>query len=43
MRPDLPDRGAGRPQGSERAWLAPFVVAGGDASPRDQRDLMERP
>ncbi len=43
MRPDLPNRGTGRLQGSERAWLAPFVVAAGDASPRDQRDLMERP
>lgn len=29
--------------GSERARLDPFVVATGDASPRDQRDLMERP
>jgi plasmid replication initiation protein len=28
---------------SERNHLAPFVVATGDASPRDQRDLMERP
>lgn len=28
---------------SERSRLDPFVVAGGDASPRDQRDLMERP
>ncbi|MFT4121418.1 replication initiator protein A [Bradyrhizobium sp.] len=28
---------------SERNRLAPFVVATGDASPRDQRDLMERP
>lgn len=28
---------------SERASLDPFVVACGDASPRDQRDLMERP
>jgi len=28
---------------SERATLSPFVVATGDASPRDQRDLMERP
>ena len=43
MRPDFPTGGAGRPQGSERAFLAPFVVASGDASPRDQRDLMERP
>lgn len=29
--------------GSERARLDPFIVATGDASPRDQRDLMERP
>ncbi len=29
--------------GSERERLDPFVVATGDASPRDQRDLMERP
>ncbi|MFG1359013.1 replication initiator protein A [Xanthobacter pseudotagetidis] len=28
---------------SERNHLAPFVVATGDACPRDQRDLMERP
>jgi hypothetical protein len=28
---------------SERTRLVPFVVIGGDASPRDQRDLMERP
>ncbi|BCK76232.1 MULTISPECIES: replication initiator protein A [Acetobacteraceae] len=28
---------------SERNRLDPFVVSGGDASPRDQRDLMERP
>ena len=28
---------------SERSQLDPFVVATGDASPRDQRDLMERP
>jgi len=28
---------------SERTRLDPFVVIGGDASPRDQRDLMERP
>jgi plasmid replication initiation protein len=27
----------------ERERLLPFVVAAGDASPRDQRDLMERP
>ncbi|MCP9626479.1 replication initiator protein A [Rhodopseudomonas palustris] len=29
--------------GSERSRLDPFVVATGDATPRDQRDLMERP
>ena len=28
---------------SERSKLDPFVVATGDASPRDQRDLVERP
>ncbi|KZE34494.1 replication initiator protein A [Chelatococcus daeguensis] len=28
---------------SERSRLDPFVVASGDATPRDQRDLMERP
>ena len=28
---------------SERTTLDPFVVATGDARPRDQRDLMERP
>ncbi len=28
---------------SERARLDPFVIATGDAGPRDQRDLMERP
>ncbi|MDH4992444.1 replication initiator protein A [Aquamicrobium lusatiense] len=32
-----------RPPTSERTNLDPFVVATGDASPRDQRDLMERP
>ncbi|GBQ13327.1 replication initiator protein A [Komagataeibacter rhaeticus] len=38
----MPQRGQhGRE--SERLRLAPFVIAGGDASPRDQRDLMERP
>ena len=36
-------RRAQRLAGSERAQLDPFVVATGDASPRDQRDLMERP
>lgn len=28
---------------NERERLDPFIVANGDASPRDQRDLMERP
>ena len=28
---------------SERLKLDPFIVGAGDASPRDQRDLMERP
>lgn len=28
---------------SERARLDPFIIATGDASPRDQRDIMERP
>ena len=28
---------------SERSTLDPFIVTAGDASPRDQRDLMERP
>src|SRR5712664_1376008 len=31
------------PRQSERTRLDPFVVIAGDASPRDQRDLMERP
>ncbi len=30
-------------EASERTRLDPFVVATGDAAPRDQRDLMERP
>jgi plasmid replication initiation protein len=30
-------------RGGERQRLDPFVIATGDASPRDQRDLMERP
>jgi plasmid replication initiation protein len=34
---------AGRDARSERRHLDPFVVATGDAPPRDQRDLMERP
>ena len=33
----------GAPRQSERTHLDPFVAIGGDASPRDQRDLMERP
>src|SRR5260370_366739 len=31
------------PRPSERTRVDPCVVIGGDASPRDQRDLMERP
>lgn len=38
---DCRDRRAGRD--CERIRLDPFVVIGGDARPRDQRDLMERP
>ncbi|REF73442.1 replication initiator protein A [Paracoccus versutus] len=38
----MSSRNRKRPTG-ERAKLSPFVVSGGDASPRDQRDLMERP
>lgn len=34
---------ARRDDASERSRLDPFVVAIGDATPRDQRDLMERP
>lgn len=34
---------SGDPTRSERRQLDPFVVAIGDAAPRDQRDLMERP
>ncbi|KAB2693107.1 replication initiator protein A [Brucella intermedia] len=38
------DHSPARPEGaSERSRLHPFVVATGDAAPRDQRDLMERP
>ncbi len=38
------DHSPARPDaGSERSRLDPFVVATGDAAPRDQRDLMERP
>jgi plasmid replication initiation protein len=36
-------RRAHSPGASERTRLDPFVVVTGDASPRDQRDLMERP
>ncbi|WP_130732906.1 replication initiator protein A [Komagataeibacter xylinus] len=38
----MPQRGE-QGRESERLRLDPFVIAGGDASPRDQRDLMERP
>lgn len=38
----MPQRGQHERE-SERLRLDPFVIAGGDASPRDQRDLMERP
>ncbi|WP_075631510.1 replication initiator protein A [Novacetimonas hansenii] len=38
----IPQRGQ-QGRESERLRLDPFVIAGGDASPRDQRDLMERP
>ncbi len=38
------DHNPARPNGSsERSRLDPFIVATGDAPPRDQRDLMERP
>ncbi|MAS14636.1 MAG: replication protein A [Nitratireductor sp.] len=38
------DHSPARPESaSERSRLHPFVVATGDAAPRDQRDLMERP
>ncbi|MCW5707415.1 replication initiator protein A [Shinella sp.] len=38
------DHSPARPEGgSERSRLDPFIVATGDAPPRDQRDLMERP
>ena len=41
----MPQSGPGAPptEDSERSRLDPFVVATGDAPPRDQRDLMERP
>lgn len=38
-----PQHGRRLSAGSERQRLDPFVIATGDASPRDQRDLMERP
>lgn len=37
------DKPHARSSASERSRLDPFVVATGDAPPRDQRDLMERP
>ena len=38
------DHDPARPiEDSERSRLDPFVVATGDAAPRVQRDLMERP
>ena len=38
------DHSPARPEGaSERSRLDPFIVVTGDATPRDQRDLMERP
>lgn len=37
------DHDSVRRDASERSRLDPFVVATGDATPRDQRDLMERP
>jgi len=38
------DHSPARPEGArERSRLHPFVVTTGDAAPRDQRDLMERP
>lgn len=38
------DHSPARAEGaSERTRLDPFIVASGDAPPRDQRDLMERP
>lgn len=40
---DDDDRPAQPADASERSHLNPFVVATGDAAPRDQRDLMERP
>src|SRR3546814_15448521 len=42
LRDDDP-RPAQRSEDSERTRLDPFIVATGDATPRDQRDLMERP
>jgi plasmid replication initiation protein len=43
MRPDDERRAAQPETVSERSHLDAFVVATGDAAPRDQRDLMERP
>ena len=43
MLPDDDRRPAQPTDASERSHLNPFVVATGDAAPRDQRDLMERP
>jgi plasmid replication initiation protein len=43
LRDDDPRPGTQSPDASERSRLDPFVVATSDASPRDQRDLMERP
>lgn len=44
MARDKDHRPAAQPgDASERSRLDPFVVATGDAPPRDQRDLMERP
>lgn len=37
------DHDSAQRDASERSRLDPFVVASGDAKPRDQRDLMERP
>ena len=42
LRDDDP-RPAQPSEDSERTRLDPFIVATGDAAPRDQRDLMERP
>ncbi|HRD33184.1 MAG TPA: replication initiator protein A [Rhodocyclaceae bacterium] len=42
LRDDHP-RPAQPSEDSERTRLDPFIVVTGDAAPRDQRDLMERP